>query len=57
MGRSGWAVEDGVEGVEDFGDFYNRVRPHETLDQTLLINRYLAQPDNNETEEAILEPA
>lgn len=43
--------------LDDYCDFYNRVRPHETLAQTLPISRYLAQPDNNETEEANLEPA
>lgn len=43
--------------LDDYRDFYNTVRPHETLGQTLPISRYLAQPDNNETEEANLEQA
>jgi putative transposase len=43
--------------LDDYRDFYNTVRPHETLDQTLPISRYLAKQDNNETEEANLEPA
>ena len=43
--------------LDDYRDFYNRVRPHETLALTLPITRYLAQPDNNETEEANLEDA
>lgn len=43
--------------LDDYRDFYNTVRPHETLGQTLPIDRYLAQPDNNETEEANLEQA
>lgn len=43
--------------LDDYRDFYNRVRPHETLTQTLPISRYLAQTDNTEPEEANLEPA
>ncbi len=43
--------------LDDYRDFYNAVRPHEALAQTLPISRYIAQPDNNEPEEANLETA
>jgi transposase InsO family protein len=43
--------------LDDYRDFYNTVRPHEALAQTLPISRYIAQPDNNGPEEANLEPA
>lgn len=53
-------IPDGLalqDQLDDYRDFYNRVRPHETLDQTLPISRYLADTANTETEEANLEPA
>ena len=44
--------------LDDYRDFYNTVRPHEALAQTLPIDRYLAEPDPvSETEEANLETA
>ena len=42
---------------DDYRNFHNTLRPHETLGQTLPITRYITQPDNNETDEANLEPA
>ena len=48
--------------LDDYREFYNHVRPHETLGQTLPITRYLAAPASvarttTETKEAHNEPA